>query len=153
MNSAVLPVLKENTDTDTQCSISAPASAPDSNSLPRPRPTSSALTPGSVAAGRKRKAGNQQQSRRSILAQLLADMRSPPPEVLASWPTPNYTSPETRGPALVIVEILALCIGTIFLGLRMYVRVPILRSVDWDDWLMVAGAVCPPGIRCARCTS
>ena len=69
------------------------------------------------------------------------NMRSPPPDVLASWPAPNYVDPETRGPALVVVEILALCIGIVVLGLRMYVRARIMRSVDWDDWLMIAGAV------------
>jgi len=74
-------------------------------------------------------------------------MRSPPPEVVASWPAPNFTNPETRGPALIVVELLALCIGTILLSLRMYVRVRIMRSVDWDDWLMVAGAVWAPKIR------
>lgn len=79
-------------------------------------------------------------------------MRSPPPDVVASWPAPNFTNPETRGPALIIVEILALSIGCILLGLRMYVRVRITRSVGWDDWLMVAGAVCPPSRELVFCT-
>ena len=60
---------------------------------------------------------------------------------MASWPTPNYINPETRGPALIIVVILALSIGVICLGLRLYIRTRILRNLDWDDWLMVAGAV------------
>ena len=68
-------------------------------------------------------------------------MRLPPPEVVASWPTPNYVDPETRGPALIIVVLLALSIGVVCLGLRLYIRMRILRNVDWDDWLMVAGAV------------
>ncbi len=75
------------------------------------------------------------------LLQVLANMRSPPPEVLASWPTPNYVNPETRGHALTIVELTALSISSICLGLRLYVRARIMRSVDWDDWLMLAGAV------------
>ena len=120
------------------------------------RPTSSSPTQHrSIAAshvaalqpGASAKPATNNNSRRSVLAQLPANMRSPPPDVLASWPTPNYINPETRGLALIVVEILALCISTIFLGLRMYVRVGIMRSVDWDDWLMVAGAVCPPRIR------
>lgn len=70
-------------------------------------------------------------------------MRQPPPEVRASWPAPNFTNPETRGPALVTVELLALSISSLFLGLRLYVRTRVVRSsLDWDDWLMVAGAVC-----------
>jgi len=71
-------------------------------------------------------------------------MRSPPPEVLATWPKPNYVNPTTRGPALAIVEITALSLGSIVLVLRLYVRARIMRSVDWDDWLMVVGAVCWP---------
>jgi hypothetical protein len=73
-----------------------------------------------------------------------ANMRSPPKEVTSTWPAPNYINPETRGPALIIVEIVALCISTAFLALRLFVRIHILRSPDWDDWLMVvAGASSP----------
>lgn len=68
-------------------------------------------------------------------------MRQPPADVIASWPAPNYVDPVTRGPALVIVELLALSISTICLILRLFVRVRIVRSVDWDDWLMIAAAV------------
>ncbi|KAG7288134.1 hypothetical protein NEMBOFW57_007657 [Staphylotrichum longicolle] len=68
-------------------------------------------------------------------------MRQPPPDVVASWPAPNYTNPETRGPALVIVELLAMSISTLCLGLRFYVRAYIMRSVDWDDWLMLSAAL------------
>ncbi len=72
-------------------------------------------------------------------------MRSPPKEVTSTWPAPNYINPETRGPALIIVEIVALCISTACLALRLFVRIHILRSPDWDDWLMVAaGASSPP---------
>jgi hypothetical protein len=74
-------------------------------------------------------------------ALLSAQMRNPPPDVVASWPTPNYTNPETRGPALIIVELLAVSISTICLGLRLYVRACIVRSVGWDDWLMVSATV------------
>ncbi len=69
------------------------------------------------------------------------NMRRPPPEVLASWPKPNYIDPETRGPALIIVVVLALSISVICLGLRLYVRARIQRNIHWDDWLMIAGAV------------
>ena len=70
-------------------------------------------------------------------------MRLPPPEVLASWPAPNYTNPQTRGPALIIVELITLPIALICLGLRLYARVHVMGRTDWDDWLMVAAAVCP----------
>jgi hypothetical protein len=73
-------------------------------------------------------------------------MRLPPPEVLASWPTPNYINPETRGPALIIVELITLPIALICLGLRLYARIHVTGPTGWDDWIMVAAAVgfgCP----------
>ena len=71
-------------------------------------------------------------------------MRSPPKDVVALWPALNYIDLVTRGPALGIVEIIALCISTVCLGLRLFVRIHILRSPDWDDWLMVAAAASAP---------
>ncbi len=68
-------------------------------------------------------------------------MRSPPPEVLATWPKPNYVDPVTRGPALVIVELTALSLSSIILGMRLYTRAYVTRNLGWDDWVMVAGAV------------
>lgn len=68
-------------------------------------------------------------------------MRQPPPEVLASWPKPNYIDPETRGPALMIVELIALPLALLCLALRLFVRIKILRKTGWDDWLMVGAAV------------
>lgn len=68
-------------------------------------------------------------------------MRLPPPEVLATWPKPNYVNPQTRGPALMIVELITLPIALLCLGLRLYVRIGIMRQTDWDDWLMVVAAV------------
>ncbi len=68
-------------------------------------------------------------------------MRQIPPEVAASWPKPNYINPDTRGPALVIVELITLPIAFVFLALRLYVRIKILRKTGWDDWIMVLAAV------------
>ncbi len=70
-------------------------------------------------------------------------MRLPPAEVIATWPTPNYINPVTRGPALVIIELIALPISTICLVLRLYTRMYVVRNgTGWDDWIMVAAAVC-----------
>jgi len=71
-------------------------------------------------------------------------MRLPPPEVKATWPKPNYIDPETRGPALLIVELTVLPIALIVLVLRLYVRCIVLKNSGWDDWLMVCAAVCVP---------
>lgn len=68
-------------------------------------------------------------------------MRVPPPEVKATWPKPNYVNPETRGPALLIVELTILPLALIILILRLYVRTMLLKNSGWDDWLMVGAAV------------
>lgn len=69
-------------------------------------------------------------------------MRLPPPEVIASWPPANYENPETRGPALLIIQLIMLPIALIVLLLRFYVRISIMGKVESDDWFMVAAAVC-----------
>ncbi|KXX82213.1 hypothetical protein MMYC01_201707 [Madurella mycetomatis] len=68
-------------------------------------------------------------------------MRLPPPEVMATWPAPNYIDPETRGPALLIVQFITLPIALLCLALRLYVKLSITRKSGWDDWLMVAAAI------------
>jgi len=68
-------------------------------------------------------------------------MRFPPPEVIATWPTPNYIDPVKRGPALIVVELTILPIALICLALRLHVRINIVNRVGWDDWLMVASTV------------
>lgn len=68
-------------------------------------------------------------------------MRLPPPEVVATWPRPNHINPETRGPALIIVELTTLPLALLCLALRLHVRVGILNKGGWDDWLMIAAAV------------
>jgi hypothetical protein len=68
-------------------------------------------------------------------------MRLPPPEVVASWPTPNYTNPEKQAPTLLIVELTTLSIALICLVLRLYIRRKKLGKLELDDWLMIAAAV------------
>ncbi|KAK4202334.1 hypothetical protein QBC40DRAFT_196362 [Triangularia verruculosa] len=73
-------------------------------------------------------------------------MRLPPPEVRASWPPANHENPETRGPALLIVQLIILPIALIVLVLRFYVRISIMGKVEADDWFMVAAALCGAGV-------
>ena len=68
-------------------------------------------------------------------------MRLPPPDVVASWPAPNYVDPETRGPALLITVLIIMPIALVTLACRLYVRMYLLRRAGWDDWLMIAAAV------------
>ena len=69
-------------------------------------------------------------------------MRFPPPEVIMSWPAPNHENPATRGPGLLITELTILPVALLCLCLRLYVRLFVVRSSGWDDWLMVGAAVC-----------
>jgi hypothetical protein len=71
-------------------------------------------------------------------------MMLPPPEVIASWPIPNYTDPHTRGPALLIVNLTFIAICTIMVALRMYTRVIVVRWFGWDDVFILFALVSPP---------
>jgi hypothetical protein len=60
----------------------------------------------------------------------------PPPEVLLSWPNPNYVDPEERGWEATIL--LAVVLGITFLvyTARMWARLAIAKSAGMDDLLM-----------------
>ncbi|KAK4188901.1 hypothetical protein QBC35DRAFT_179944 [Podospora australis] len=73
-------------------------------------------------------------------------MRIPPPEVKASWPKANYENPETRGPALLIIQLIMLPIAIIVILLRFYVKIGIMGKIELDDWLMVVAALCGTGV-------
>ncbi|KIW17983.1 hypothetical protein PV08_02269 [Exophiala spinifera] len=62
-----------------------------------------------------------------------------PPEVLATWPTPNYINPPTRGPGLEVVSILFSIVGLAVVATRIYSRLLITRAPGWDDFLIVVG--------------
>jgi hypothetical protein len=68
-------------------------------------------------------------------------MRSPPPEVLATWPKPNYVDPTTRGSGLMIVELTLLPIAMIVVFLRLWVRIAWLKKSWYDDYLMILAMV------------
>uniref|UniRef100_L2FBY5 Integral membrane protein n=1 Tax=Colletotrichum fructicola (strain Nara gc5) TaxID=1213859 RepID=L2FBY5_COLFN len=68
-------------------------------------------------------------------------MRIPPISVILAWPRPNYTNPETKGPGLMIIELVFLLMALTCLGLRMYVRLVMIRKTWWDDWLMVGAMI------------
>lgn len=70
-----------------------------------------------------------------------ARMRIPPLEVAATWPLPNYTNPTTRGPALMIVELVLLPLALISVSLRLWIRIRWLRRSWWDDYLMLVAAI------------
>lgn len=69
-------------------------------------------------------------------------MQIPPANVLASWPTPNYVNPVTRGPTNTIMNLIFFPILLFVVGLRIYTRVRVSRSFGLDDALILAAMVC-----------
>lgn len=56
-------------------------------------------------------------------------MRIPPPEVIASWPKPDYDHPaEVRGNGLEVTLITLSVIVVVFVAARFYSRVIVTRS-------------------------
>jgi hypothetical protein len=60
-----------------------------------------------------------------------------PPEVIASWPNPNYVDPQTQGPALVYLCIILSAIGICVVTARLYGRLFITKAIGFDDALIV----------------
>ncbi|KAK2865081.1 hypothetical protein FQN49_003929 [Arthroderma sp. PD_2] len=60
-----------------------------------------------------------------------------PPEVVATWPKPNYVNPVHQGPHLTIIVVGSFIISSVVVGLRTYVRLRIKKNAGWDDWLML----------------
>lgn len=61
----------------------------------------------------------------------------PPPSVVASWPHPNYVSPDTRGPGLTVIGILLSAIALLLVLARLWSRLFITRAPGLDDLFAV----------------
>lgn len=64
-----------------------------------------------------------------------------PPSVMDSWPTPNYTNPETRGAALPISVLVLYFLTVLVLTVRLYGKIEISHSFREDDSLIVVAMV------------
>ncbi len=60
-------------------------------------------------------------------------MRQVPPDVLISFPSPNYIDPVTHGNSLVIVISIFLALVVLAVGLRFYTRIVIKKGFGSDD--------------------
>jgi hypothetical protein len=60
----------------------------------------------------------------------------PPPEVIYSWPRPNYVDPEERGWAAPIILIIFLGITFLVYVARMWARFAISKNTGLDDILI-----------------
>lgn len=68
-------------------------------------------------------------------------MKLPPADVLATWPTPNYIDPTTRGNSVLIVTIVFSALAFVVTCLRLYTRFKITCSPGIDDILIVVALV------------
>jgi hypothetical protein len=68
-------------------------------------------------------------------------MKLPPLEVIANWPTPNYTHPVTRGNALLVVNYAFCSLAIITVALRLYTRALIKRWFGLDDIFIILALV------------
>lgn len=70
-------------------------------------------------------------------------MRFPPPEVMATWPEPNYVNPVRRGNESIIIQAVLVALVTLFVSIRLYARLVITKAgIGLDDVLIVISAVC-----------
>ena len=68
-------------------------------------------------------------------------MATATPEQMASWPEPNYTNPETRGPIVTGLTAPTLALAIIFTAARFYGRGILRHVLGIDDWIMGAAMV------------
>lgn len=64
-------------------------------------------------------------------------MQLPSAAVLASWPTPNYDNPKTRGHLGMVVGVLLVVLVTIILAVRLYARKWLTRGFGLDDVFII----------------
>lgn len=68
-------------------------------------------------------------------------MQLAPAAVMASWPTPNYVDPVTRGHGVLIVNIVCISLAFVVTILRLYTRLRITSTAGIDDILIIIGLV------------
>ena len=76
-----------------------------------------------------------------------------PPEVMETWPKPNYENPESRQGLLFGFEIPLIIITSIAMALRMYTRAFLTRSIGADDWLMLGATIIGVALAIVNCSS
>jgi hypothetical protein len=74
-------------------------------------------------------------------------MLSPTPDILATWPTPNYLNLVTRGHGVLTTNIIICALSTVAVGLRLYTRIRITHTLGLDDAFSVLGLVGLPFVR------
>ncbi|KFZ07394.1 hypothetical protein V501_06489 [Pseudogymnoascus sp. VKM F-4519 (FW-2642)] len=74
-------------------------------------------------------------------------MRFPPPEVMATWPEPNYIDPVRRGNESIIIQAVLVALVVLFVSIRLYARLAITKAgIGLDDVLIVIAAIVGLGL-------
>ena len=68
-------------------------------------------------------------------------MRFQHPELVATWPAPNYVDPETRGIGLYVVNGLFFSLATLAVFARLHTRIFVRRWFGPDDAFILLGFV------------
>ncbi|APA07748.1 hypothetical protein sscle_03g025180 [Sclerotinia sclerotiorum 1980 UF-70] len=65
-------------------------------------------------------------------------MQLPSPEIIATWPVPNYVDPKMRGNGVLVVNAILFPLALFIILIRLYTRLRISKSFGLDDWLIIA---------------
>jgi hypothetical protein len=68
-------------------------------------------------------------------------MSAPTPEIIATWPTPNYDNPKSIKTPIEAVVYSTTIAMLLFVGSRIFVRTKSKLGMGVDDWFMIAAAV------------
>lgn len=68
-------------------------------------------------------------------------MSAPTPEIMATWPTPNYDNPKSLKTPIDAVVYSTTIAMLLFVGSRIFVRAKSKIGMGLDDWFMTAAAV------------
>lgn len=79
-------------------------------------------------------------------------MQIPAPEVLSTFPQPNYIDPATQGPGLLIITVVFLPIVYLVVGLRTFTRLHLSKHFGVDDVFLLI-ALLPTTVLRYSCTS
>jgi uncharacterized membrane protein YecN with MAPEG domain len=67
----------------------------------------------------------------------------PPLEIVANWPVPNYTNPQTSGGYIVVLVLVLLALCYVVVLMRLWARFLLGKNAGIDDALIVFNMVRP----------
>ena len=68
-------------------------------------------------------------------------MLHPPPEVIASWPEPNFVNPQMLSNGRAVAAFVMTPMTTLIVLARVYTRLHLTKSFGWDDVILIVATV------------